>query len=111
MDTRRNLLKKKRRVVIKIGSSSLQHTETGDMDYIRLEVLVRELCNLKNQGKDVVLVSSGAIAQGKKAVHLTPEQLQEHRSCCLQPDADQQRSCCRRRRIRSRERRRGKHLT
>ena len=56
MDTRRNLLKKKRRVVIKIGSSSLQHTETGDMDYIRLEVLVRELCNLKNQGKDVVLV-------------------------------------------------------
>ena len=67
MDTRRNLLKKKRRVVIKIGSSSLQHTETGDMDYIRLEVLVRELCNLKNQGKDVVLVSSGAIAQGKKA--------------------------------------------
>ena len=77
MDTRRNLLKKKRRVVIKIGSSSLQHTETGDMDYIRLEVLVRELCNLKNQGKDVVLVSSGAIAQGKKAVHLTPEQLQE----------------------------------
>ena len=56
MDTRRNLLKKKQRVVIKIGSSSLQHTETGDMDYIRLEVLVRELCNLKNQGKDVVLV-------------------------------------------------------
>ena len=47
MDTRRNLLKKKQRVVIKIGSSSLQHTETGDMDYIRLEVLVRELCNLK----------------------------------------------------------------
>ena len=78
MDTRRNLLKNKQRVVIKIGSSSLQHTETGDMDYIRLEVLVRELCNLKNQGKDVVLVSSGAIAQGKKAVHLTPEQLQEH---------------------------------
>ena len=75
MDTRRNLLKKKQRVVIKIGSSSLQHTETGDMDYIRLEVLVRELCNLKNQGKDVVLVSSGAIAQGKKAVHLTPEQI------------------------------------
>ena len=32
MDTRRNLLKKKQRVVIKIGSSSLQHAETGDMD-------------------------------------------------------------------------------
>ena len=34
MDTRRNLLKKKQRVVIKIGSSSLQHTETGDMSAI-----------------------------------------------------------------------------
>ena len=35
----RALLKKKRRVVIKIGSSSLQHTETGDMDYIRSYVV------------------------------------------------------------------------
>ena len=68
MDTRRNLLKKKQRVVIKIGSSSLQHTETGDMDYIRLEVLVRELCNLKNQGKDVVLVSSDAGAAAGASV-------------------------------------------
>lgn len=51
---------------MKIGSSSLQHPETGDLDYIKLEVLVRELCNLKNQGKDVVLVTSGAIAQGKR---------------------------------------------
>ena len=60
-------LKDKKRIVVKIGSSSLQHAKTGDLDYIRLEVLVRELCNLKNQGKDVVLVTSGAIAQGKKA--------------------------------------------
>ena len=66
MDTRRNLLKKKQRVVIKIGSSSLQHTETGDMDYIRLEVLVRELCNLKNQGKDVVLVRPALSPRAKR---------------------------------------------
>ncbi len=56
---------------MKIGSSSLQHPKTGELDYIKLEVLVRELCNLRNQGKDVVLVTSGAIAQGKKAMHLT----------------------------------------
>lgn len=67
----RDTFRDKKRIVIKIGSSSLQHPETGDMDYIRLEVLVRELCNLKNQGKDVTLVSSGAIAQGKKAVRLS----------------------------------------
>lgn len=66
----RETLKDKKRIVVKIGSSSLQHKETGDLDYIKLEVLVRELCNLKNQGKDVVLVTSGAIAVGKKAVNI-----------------------------------------
>ncbi|MDO4292025.1 MAG: glutamate 5-kinase [Eubacteriales bacterium] len=74
----RERLKEKKRIVVKIGSSSLQHPETGDMDYIRLEVLVRELCNLKNQGKDVVLVSSGAIAQGKKAVHPDPSHMEKN---------------------------------
>ena len=66
----RELIKDKKRIVVKIGSSSLQHAETGDMDYTRLEKLVRELCDIRNQGKDVVLVTSGAIAAGKKAVHM-----------------------------------------
>ena len=66
----RKALKDKRRIVVKIGSSSLQHPETGDLDYTKLDVLVRELCDMRNRGKDVVLVTSGAIAVGKKAVHL-----------------------------------------
>lgn len=70
MGSLREMMKDKKRIVVKIGSSSLQHTETGDLDYIKLEMLVRELCNIRNQGKDVVLVSSGAIAAGKKAVNL-----------------------------------------
>ena len=74
----RDTFRDKKRIVVKIGSSSLQHPETGDMDYIRLEVLVRELCNLKNQGKDVTLVSSGAIAQGKKAVRVLPKDLEQN---------------------------------
>ncbi len=65
----REALKDKKRIVVKIGSSSLQHKETGDLDYTKLEKLVRELCDLRNQGKDVVLVTSGAIASGKKAVN------------------------------------------
>ena len=64
----RDYIKDKQRIVIKIGSSSLTHKETGDLDYTKLEVLVRELCDLRNKGKDVVLVTSGAIAVGKKAV-------------------------------------------
>ena len=63
-------MKEKKRIVVKIGSSSLQHAETGDLDYTKLDVLVRELCNLRNQGKDVVLVTSGAISVGKKAIML-----------------------------------------
>ena len=66
----RDCIKDKKRIVIKVGSSSLQHKETGGLDYIKLEVRVREICNLRNMGKEVVLVSSGAIAVGKRAVHL-----------------------------------------
>ena len=71
MSNVRDLMKDKKRIVVKIGSSSLQHKETGDMDYIRLEKLVRELSDIRNQGKEVILVTSGAIAAGKKAVGIT----------------------------------------
>ena len=70
MNSRREALKDKKIIVIKIGSSSLHHPQTGGLDYIKLEKLVRELCDLRNQGKDVILVTSGAIAVGKKAVAL-----------------------------------------
>lgn len=70
MSNLREMIKDKKRIVIKIGSSSLQHKETGDIDYIRMDVLARELCNLRNQGKEVVLVSSGAIAAGKQTVRI-----------------------------------------
>ena len=64
----REMMKEKKRIVFQIGSSSLQHGQTGELDYTKLDVLVRELCDLRNRGKDVVLVTSGAIAAGKKAI-------------------------------------------
>ncbi len=70
MSTLREAIKDKKRIVVKIGSSSLQHAETGDLDYIRLEKLVRELCDIRNQGKEVILVSSGAVAAGRKTVQM-----------------------------------------
>ena len=79
MEQYRSKLKDKKRIVVKIGSSSLQHPQTGELDYIKLEILVRELCNLKNQGKDVVLVTSGAIAQGRRAMHLSDEDFSQNR--------------------------------
>lgn len=70
MSTLREQIKDKKRIVVKIGSSSLTHSETGDMDYIRMEKLVRELSDIRNQGKEVILVTSGAIPAGKNALNL-----------------------------------------
>lgn len=69
MDLRDSIIDKKR-IVIKIGSSSLTHKETGILDLGKLEKLVRVLTDLRNSGKEVVLVSSGAIAVGKKKLGL-----------------------------------------
>ena len=79
----RETLKDKKRIVIKIGSSSLTHPETGALNLTKLEILVREISDLKNMGKDVVLVSSGAIAVGRKALGLShrPSTIKEKQAC------------------------------
>ena len=66
----RELLKDKKRIVVKVGSSSLIHKETGKLDLRKVEVLVRELSDLHNQGKNVVLVTSGAVAVGSTVLGL-----------------------------------------
>lgn len=79
----RDRLKDKKRIVIKIGSSSLTHEETGRLNLPKLEVLTRELCDLRNQGKDVILVSSGAIATGVAALGMKekPKELKVKQAC------------------------------
>ncbi len=66
----REQLKDKKRIVIKIGSSSLMHEKTGRLNLSKIEKLVRILVDLKNSGKDIVLVSSGAIAVGRTTIGL-----------------------------------------
>ena len=66
----RTLLKDKKRIVIKIGSSTITHSTTGGLNLIKMEKLIRVISDLHNQGKEVILVSSGAIAVGRKAVGL-----------------------------------------
>ena len=80
---KKNRFKNKKRIVVKIGSSSLQHKKTGQLDFIKLEKLVRELCDLKNQDIDVCLVSSGAIAVGRKMLGITkrPKNLSTKQAC------------------------------
>lgn len=73
----------KKRVVVKIGSSSLNYEETGNLNFTKLEHLVRELCNLRNRGMDVCLVSSGAIAVGRQSLGLAerPKDISTKQAC------------------------------
>ena len=53
------------------------------MNFTKLEHLVRELCNLRNRGMDVCLVSSGAIAVGRQSLGMTerPRELSTKQAC------------------------------
>jgi len=62
-ETRKKILEKARRIVVKVGSSILASVEKG----LRHDVfghLTKEISELKRQGYEIVLVSSGAIASG-----------------------------------------------
>lgn len=58
-----NILKNAKRIVVKVGSSTLTY-ENGRMNLQRIEAIARVLSDFANSGRDVVLVSSGAIAVG-----------------------------------------------
>ncbi|HEX6325479.1 MAG TPA: glutamate 5-kinase [Jiangellaceae bacterium] len=64
------------RVVVKVGSSSLT-TAAGGLDGNRLTALVDELAKARSSGRELVLVSSGAIAAGLAPLNLPrrPRQL------------------------------------
>lgn len=58
-----------KRIVIKVGSSSITH-ENGDINLRKIFDLSWQLSDAKNHGYEVVLVSSGAIAAGAKRLNL-----------------------------------------
>ena len=60
-----------RRVVVKVGSSSLT-TAAGGLDRARVDALVDAMSALIASGREVVLVSSGAIAAGLAPLRLPP---------------------------------------
>lgn len=52
-----------KRIVIKVGSSTLTH-ESGLLNIRRVEELVKVLADIQNSGRQIILVSSGAMAVG-----------------------------------------------
>lgn len=60
---RREIIKKSKRIVIKVGTSTITYG-TGMLNLQIIDELSWIMADLKNQGKDVILVSSGAIGVG-----------------------------------------------
>ena len=63
MVLQRSDLKKAKRVVVKVGSSTITH-QNGKRDFGRIDRLAREMSDLQNQGREMILVTSGAVAVG-----------------------------------------------
>jgi glutamate 5-kinase len=61
--THRIYLKEKKKIVVKVGTSLLAY-DNGKINLQRMERLVRVLADLHNSGKEVILVSSGAVGVG-----------------------------------------------
>ena len=74
-----NPLQRARRVVVKVGSALLVDGASGRLNRGWLETLVADVVRLRRQGKQVVLVSSGAIALGRRHLGLArgPLRLEE----------------------------------
>ena len=62
LDYKRSILDRTRRVVIKIGSQIL--SSPVGMEEGRLKTLVRHIAELHDQRKEIIIVSSGAVAAG-----------------------------------------------
>eukprot|EP00301_Raphidiophrys_heterophryoidea_P026012 c8867_g1_i2.p1 GENE.c8867_g1_i2~~c8867_g1_i2.p1 ORF type:complete len:554 (-),score=161.04 c8867_g1_i2:131-1792(-) len=67
MDPRR-YLKNSKRIVVKVGTAIVTN-EDGTMAMGRMGLIVEQLCGLVNQGKEVVLVSSGAVGLGTRRLN------------------------------------------
>ena len=59
-----------RRVVVKIGSALFVDQQTGAMNHAWLEGICADVADLRRAGKDVVIVSSGAVALGRRELKL-----------------------------------------
>lgn len=59
----RNEIKNAQRIIVKVGTSTLNHA-TGRLNIERIERIVRQLSDLSNQGKEILLVTSGAVGAG-----------------------------------------------
>ncbi len=67
-----------KRVVVKVGTSTLTH-KTGLLNLRKVEELCKILCDLQNSGREMILVSSGAVSAGWNKMGLShrPQNIEE----------------------------------
>jgi glutamate 5-kinase len=76
----RSRLAAARRVVVKIGSALLVERSSGRVNRAWLETLAEDVASLRKRGQEVVLVSSGAIALGRRQLGLPAGKLELEQS-------------------------------
>ena len=70
-----NILRNSKRIVIKVGSSLIIGNNSNLINTNFLTILVTEIAKFKNSGKEILLVSSGALALGKKSLGIEKKKL------------------------------------
>ena len=70
LDAGGNAISQAHRIVVKVGTSTLTY-ENGRLNLRRIETLVRVLSDIKNSGREIILVTSGAIGVGTGQLGLT----------------------------------------
>ena len=78
----KDLIKKAKRIVIKFGTNALT-AENGDLALSRLYSFMEDIAQLRAQGKEILIVTSGAVGLGKKRLGLTsaPDVLALKQAC------------------------------
>jgi glutamate 5-kinase len=79
----------KKRVVIKLGTSTLTH-RTGKLNIRRVETLVKIIADLRNHGTEIIIVSSGAIGLGMSKIGLSerPKETAVKQACAAVGQVD-----------------------
>ena len=71
----KKILKNSKRIVIKVGSALIRSDDKNLINEIILNRIVKEIIKLNEAGKEILLVSSGALALGKKSLNFKKNNL------------------------------------
>jgi len=81
MKSLKNKLKKTKRIVVKIGTNTLS-TKDGKMALSRIYGFIEDIAELKEQGKEVIIVTSGAVGFGAKKLNISkPDTIETKQAC------------------------------